>query len=238
MSDINAYVNEKFSAKQFLKEMACPESEFFEIRSEGKIIAYLKLTYKTKAINFNYISEKPTLINNMDLKNNITIAPGAIHNKTFSNHKFKKFLEQNHPAYILEMYNMISDATLFPSQATIKDIKLAGLLKYLITPKEFLILSSPEKYLDKQAIECLKKYISSAKKDKNSIIIHSEQTEIWSPLITKELTKNEKNKFELQSTLVSFENRKDKILLFENHRQLKIRSLENFKKNMGKHKAS
>lgn len=184
------------------------------------IINFLKWKTLKQIIKFDHIAEDGSLIEELSLHDNLTLE-----SKDFCRYRkipknLSKILKENIGESIIPLMDEIPSWNSLTKDLTLKQKKIASILKSLNLASPFIILEKPEKHLDEQSIENLKIVLNDIIQTKNCEIIISNTHEfgIWSDLFTKKVTHKKNSLFVIND----FERPYEKTEKEENSKIIKI----------------
>ncbi len=169
-----------------------PRSKQMQFCQLGQYIQLLKYLQVRPPYQFSYLGMESTLINGLTIKENIEL---VIHNSLERKNpleQLKKQLKEQNREKLTLLLEKIEMIDLIPSKVSDSQRKLAGIIKALIRPSDYLFFENIENHLDKSEVELVSDAILEHRNIYNcTIFIKSENSEFWFKEATKVLSINQ-----------------------------------------------
>lgn len=175
----------------------------FEVRNQKHnqsqlkdFIHFIKYCGRRGPIRFKHIEERAELMSNLTLKENLLLDLGMRDNtdKSISDLLHK---EEHHA--LAKLMDCIEDEKIYPPDASTQDKKIISLIKILFHKTDYLFLEKPEKFLD-ESIQSIffDALLASKEKFNQTILMTSDQRNLWNTHINKIICKGPNGHFRLE----------------------------------------
>ncbi|PIP96520.1 MAG: hypothetical protein COW00_10165 [Bdellovibrio sp. CG12_big_fil_rev_8_21_14_0_65_39_13] len=179
------------------------DSKHYTGMTELKVfLHFLNAMNVQRPFRFSFVESQALMLPQLTLKQNIMLdsMPNSFHDKNTD--LLENLITQKSNPFILEIYKSLSCLDCKPNEVDQEHLKLAGLLKGLISEGDYLLLSQPEKYLSEEKLKMVIRAINLECHSQNKIAFISSPTgNTWLPHITKQVIKNDKAEFIVRTML-------------------------------------
>ena len=160
---------------------------------------FLKFCGKRGSIKFSHLEESGTLIKGLTLKENILLDSGLEIKRTVN---LITFLEQRDRPALSRLARQVRNFNCYPSEADQETKKLTSLIKALINHNDYLFLERPSKFLSKENTTLfLDALFESMKSKDQTLLLTSENKDIWASHITRVVTRTTSGVYSLDAVL-------------------------------------
>jgi hypothetical protein len=167
----------------------------------NEFIAYLKFCKVPPPHQFSYVSENGNLLPELTLMQNILLdysSPSLTEEKEVH---LKKLFKSRSNFYLESLYGLITNLNELAMHATHEEIKLATIIRAMISDKPFLFFEMPETYLSENTFRL---FVNALKIQSESlgqkIFLKSNREQNLSLLVTKIVTRNMYHSFDTKNT--------------------------------------
>lgn len=160
--------------------------------SMTSFMAVLKSVKLAPPYNFSYVGEHGTLISNLSLEENILhqLECPDIYGKNHPLCKITTLLENHRNPYLINLFKKIEFPGLLARNAGKMQNKITTLCMAFMSNRPYLLLHNPEGWLGESEQQLLNDIINHERKLGTIILISSDNSERWSNIANKEITRN------------------------------------------------
>ncbi|GEM_PF-5817984 len=159
-------------------------------------IHFIKYCGRRGPIRFKHIEEKAELMSNLTLKENLLLDLGIRDN---TNKSISELLHKADHHALAKLMECIDDENTYPAKASTQDKKIISIIKILFHKCDYLFLEKPEKYLDESIQSIFFDALDASKEKFNqTILVTSEQRNLWNSHINKIICKGPNGHFRLE----------------------------------------
>jgi ABC-type lipoprotein export system ATPase subunit len=173
-----------------------PEQDKLSLNPLRDFIHYLSFNRFPRPYKFSYIDEKAALIPNLSLRQNIALNGHCQGLLRSPEEYLAELLTNPTNEWTGEIIEAIGCLDSLPSDVSIAKRKLAALLKVSLEDSPMLFLISPEKHLDGDSFQVLRRSLEKiVKQTSKSIYIYSGDKPLWMTICGKVISRDEQKRF-------------------------------------------
>ncbi len=158
-------------------------------------LTILKSLKERGPYNFSYSSSQGSLINSLTISENIVMDSISKSHFDINNFNLKTYIEQLINIAIIQLFNSITLPDLYPEKSNPEVIKIACLIKTLISTSKYIFLDHPEKYITEKNMTPLISALKYEALNNNRIIIINSSNNCWNSVAKKEIKQEQSNNF-------------------------------------------
>lgn len=159
-------------------------------------IHFIKYCGRRGPIRFKHIEERAELMSNLTLKENLLLDLGMRDN---TNKTISELLHTEEHHALAKLMDCIEDENIYPTQASTQDKKIISLIKILFHSSDYLFLEKPEKFLNENIQSIFfDALFASREKFNQTILVTSDQRNLWNKYINKIICKSQNGHFRLE----------------------------------------
>ena len=185
-----------------VSKISVPKIYFFENGGSNLITNSLKefiyfLKYQGHSvIDFSYSNGEDTLHRNLNIKRNFELdaIPKSLIKDSENN--LTDFLNDLENPYLKELISDLGDLSKTINELKPFEIKLASVIKAVLSPSYYIFLDSPEKSLTPETMSKLKNCIYyEANVEERVVLMKSDRRILWPDIVSNIISKDEKHRY-------------------------------------------
>lgn len=161
-----------------------------------EFIYFLKSKGTHENIDFSYSNSQDSLHCHLTVRENLildSIPTSLIKNSEIDLNQFISSLK-NEP--LKQLFHIIGDLNQPINSLSHKQIKIASLIKVILSDSKYIFLNNPEECLGVAELEAIKKaLIFEVENNQRTLLFKSKRKLLWPEIVTNIITKSPQNKF-------------------------------------------
>lgn len=161
-----------------------------------EFIYFIKSRGISENIDFSYSNSNDSLHCHLSVKENLildSIPTSLIKNSELN---LNQFLNSLNNKFIKYLFELVGDLNQPVSQLNRKQIKIASIIKVILSNSKYIFLNNPDEFLEANELEYIKQSLYyEADSNKRIIMFKSQRKILWPEIVTNIITKGEKLNF-------------------------------------------
>ncbi len=163
----------------------------------NEYIKLLKCSKLSTPLNFSFISEESSLIDNISINENILLQVPQ-NSDSISSEDFESLMARQKNKFIAKLLELIPNLHWIPEHLNEEGKKVISIVNAILKNSPTIFIHGPETHLTSETLEIFKNALQfEAETNNKTVVLSTIHTNIWDGLINKTIQKTHNNSYQL-----------------------------------------